>query len=726
MNPRTALGDFLSPTNRRKRCARRRADPALADAALECAVRSHPPSPQTSVRREVRLEEERFPSSALAYNPKFRLEGTMSSDRVENEVARYRAQGARINAGSITLAQDEVLARLRRFGRKCGKSFEGFKSLEQELVVYKVLEREDVLAVMPTGSGKSLTYQFPAHCAPDQITLVVSPLRALMKQHAELPGAIRIDSDTMFEDRPDVWRSLRDGERFILLISPEMLVRQHERLAQLPIGRFVVDEVHCLSDWGHDFRPHYWWVSHYLRRLEVERGGDHIPRLLLTATANERVLKDIERHFPEVANPETHVIAPLGRTELVLSAQEVTTPATRLRALVRFLERQKTRPLPADTQRRGIAFNLEAVGGDDDDRDLKRVERWKANEVVTLLRENGFPKTYAFASRGMSSTERDEAIAAFENATPRAGQVTVVVATNAFGMGMDYDGIPFVCHLYPRPSLSEYWQQVGRAGRGFEGADSWAEALALFSEEDEQYALRFAKAPALDGLINSFTIPLHGRMYVWKRGGAEMCLEGEGGGRTQFSRLLEELQNLGLVSSTPERVTVPRGTLRYAVDLDLLRRAATKRALDELRNGRFRSSKRLRKVFRYLAIAARSKEREHIVLDQTDYNEDRYGTVLQRLNRWVDIGALARDDRHPRTGEVRLLRVGRNLMDGHIQRIAEDADEWAAHKQNGVAELMDVLRASSPAERRRRVLRHFGEKERRPPPAFDLPTWLQQ
>lgn len=650
----------------------------------------------------------------------------MPSPTIEATVATYRENGARIGEGTARLASDALVSRLRRFGRTCRKTFSGFKSPEQELVVYKVLEGEDVLAVMPTGSGKSLTYQFPAHCTPDRITLVVSPLRALMKQHAELPGAIHIDADVGLDDRPEIWRALTDGERCILLISPEMLARQHERLAKLPIGRFVVDEVHCLSDWGHDFRPHYWWVSHFLRRLEVERGEGHIPRLLLTATANERVLQDVAHHFPEVADPATHVIAPLGRTELVLAAQEVTTPATRLRALVRFLERQKVRPLPAGTPRRGIAFNLEAVGAEDDARNPKTVERWKANEVVTLLREHGFSKTYAYSARGMTAVEREEVIDAFERATPRAGQVTVVVATNAFGMGMDYDGIPFVCHLYPRPSLSEYWQQVGRAGRGFEGTDSWAEALALFNDDDEQYALRFAKAPALDGLINAFTIPLHGWMYVWNRGGAEMCLEGEGGGRTRFSRLLEELQEIGLVAKTPVRVSVPRATMRYAVDLDLLKRAATQRALEELRYGRFRTAKRLRKVFRYLAIAARSKEREYILLDQTDYNEDRYGTVLQRLNRWVDIGALARDDGHRRTGEVRLLRVGRNLTDAQLARIAEDADEWAAHKQGQVKELMDVLRASSPSERRRRILRHFGERERRVPIAFDLPTWLSQ
>lgn len=641
------------------------------------------------------------------------------------ELERYRRRGARVDGNADRVDRNILVAKLQRFGRRCGIDIADFKSAEQELVVFKVLEDEDVLAIMPTGSGKSLTYQFPAHCRFEAVTLVVSPLKVLMSQHAEIPGAVRLDSDTQIEDRPEVWDDLKTGRKFILLVSPEMLAKQLDRIAKLPLGRFVVDEVHCLSDWGHDFRPHYWWVSHFLYRLEKMRGRGKIPRLLLTATANERVLKDVARHFPEVQYPSAHISALLGREEILLAAHEVTSPQDRLRALVRFLKRQRTRDLPPGTSRRGIIFNLEAVGGRDD-LDPSSSSRWKANQVVSFLKEAGFSRTYSYTSRGMNMNERLATLEAFKDASPRRGQVTIVVATNAFGMGMDFQRIPFVAHLYPRPSLSEYWQQVGRAGRGFEDTSAWAETLALYDGEDELYALRFAKAPALDGLVNAFTIPLHGWMYVWKKGGAEMCLEGDGGGKTRFSYLLACLQEIGLVAATPKKVTVPRNTIRYRVDLGMLRRSSTGEALVDLREGRFQSSKRLRKVFRYLAIAARSKEREYILLDQTDYSEDKYGTVLQRLNRWVDLGLLERDHRETHSGYIRLMRVGANLVDSHISKIAENGEEWANHKRRQVAELMDVLRARSPAERRRRILKHFGEKASHPQTQFDVPSWLHR
>ncbi|MHB8392635.1 MAG: DEAD/DEAH box helicase, partial [Acidobacteriaceae bacterium] len=419
-----------------------------------------------------------------------------------------------------SIEKEELRKRLRSFARDCKlESVTDFKSLQQEEVVRRALEGKDVLAIMPTGAGKSLTYQFPAYLSSNLITLVVSPLKALMNQQATFPGAVALNSDKDFDQQQQVWVQLKQKKKFILLVSPEMLARQHKRLAKLPIGRFVVDEVHCLSDWGLDFRPQYWWVAHFLRCVERERGGGHIPRLLLTATANKHVLADIAHHFPEVEDKTTHVCAPLARPELVLSALEVNGRTARLNALVKFLKRQQTRDLPPNTPRRGIVFNLEAVSTKSDDDGLPNdgVDRLKANQVVAYLKKRGIKKAYAYASKGkdMDAAERKRTLSAFEAASPRKGQVTVVVATTAFGMGMDFASVPFVSHLYPRPTVSEYWQQVGRAGRGMETGH--AETLALCSKEDDRYALRFAKAPALDGLLNAFTVPLHGWLYAFKR-----------------------------------------------------------------------------------------------------------------------------------------------------------------------------------------------------------------
>jgi len=640
---------------------------------------------------------------------------------IQTRLTDYQRRGVTIDGEFCD--REDLLRALARFSTRIGRSFENFKSPEQELVTWKVLHAEDVLAVMPTGAGKSLTYQLPAYLTRSKVTLVISPLKALMEQHAELPWAHCITSDVDLEERKGILEDLRSGKKKnILLVSPEMLARQHRKIARLDIGRFVVDEVHCLSDWGHDFRPHYWWVSHFLRLIE-SRKGRRIPILLLTATADAHVLKDIRMHFPQVDHARTHVRARLGREEIVLSAREVTSAGQRLRLLRRFLKRQAQRPLPPGTKRRGIVFNLEAVGGDDEEPDLRNGTRLKADQVVRWLRKHGFRKSYPYASRGMTAEEKRKTIRHFERARRSKGQLTVVVATNAFGMGMDYERVPFVCHLYPRPSVMEFWQQVGRAGRGMPGKH-WAEALALHSRDDLTYAARFAKAPALDGLLNAFTIPLHGWMYVWSRRGAEMCMEGPAGGATRFSRLLGDLQDLGVVGTTGHRVSVPKGTARYRVNLKELRKASTQKKLDQLQKARYGKAKRLRKVFRYLRIAALSRPRRYILLDQTEYKLDKMGTVLQRLNRWVDIGMLERDDDHWHPGEILLRRVGTNLTETQIQLIANDARAWARHKIDGVERVGNVLRARSPYDRRRRLSRHFGERAAPQRPKATLPAWL--
>lgn len=636
---------------------------------------------------------------------------------VTTALRRYRREQRSDNADE---SGDRVHRELLLFARAFGKPFAGFKSAEQELVIRKVIAGESVLAVMPTGSGKSLTYQLPAFIDRKRVTLVISPLKALMEQHAELPLARCINSDTELEQRSKIWKDLKEGKRNILLVSPEMLARQYARLARLPIGRFVVDEVHCVSDWGHDFRPHYWWVSHYLRQIEKKRGQGRIPRLLLTATADRRVLQDIRLHFPEVDRRDAVVRASIGREEIVLCAKNVHSAKQRVAILTRFLERQRTRALPSGTARRGIVFNLEAVGGEEEV-DLTNRDRLKADQVASLLRRRGFRKAYAYASRGMKAEQRKDVLSKFEAASARKGQITVVVATNAFGMGMDYAAVPFVCHLYPRPTVVEYWQQVGRAGRGLDTGHR-AEALALYSRGDFKYALRFAKAPALDGLLNAFTIPVHGWMYVWTRHGADMCLLGRGGGRTRFSRLLADLQEEGVVELAPQKVEALRGVVRYRVDIRRLRSASGREALEKLAR-KYSTTKRLRKVFRYLRIAMHSRQHQCIVLDQTDYKADRMGTVLQRLNRWVDNGLLQRDDRAA-AGQIRLRVVGRNLTTARIRRIVAEAHAWGKHKKVSVLAALTVLKARSPRERRRRVMRHFGERRAAGPIGTAIPPWL--
>ena len=330
------------------------------------------------------------------------------------ELAQYQKHG--IPATNMRLTRAMLIDQLKGFGSAIGKDYEDFKSLMQELVVWRTLAGLDTLAVLPTGAGKSLCFQLPAYCTAGtgQLTLVISPLRALMTMFAGLSNTYGVfHSDIALEKDQETWNDLSTGEKYVLLVGPEKLAQynfqkklcQQMKRHKLRFARFVVDEVHCLSDWGHDFRPHYWWVAHHLRTVEkAMRVKPAIPRLLLTATADKQVIRDIAQHFPEVEDPRNHVRASVEREELFLCARKVNSLTNRKKALIKFLGRQATRQLPKDVKRRGIVYNRLAVREEDSEDDgnnsLKKDGYLSTNEVVKFLREKGFTRTFPFATGG--------------------------------------------------------------------------------------------------------------------------------------------------------------------------------------------------------------------------------------------------------------------------------------------------------------------------------------
>lgn len=187
----------------------------------------------------------------------------------------------------------------------------------------------------------------------------------------------------------------------------------------------------------------------------------------------------------------------------------------------------------------------EAVGPglDSESRVSKRRQRYKADELVELF-EGLFSSRCAiralpFSARGQEAEDRERATRFFERARSTPGQVRAVVATSAFGMGMDYSKVPTVLHFYPRSNLSEYWQQVGRSGRGFDIEQSWwAEALALYSHGDMTRAYFQSQAQALDGIINSFSIPAFNNLVAWEKppGSGQVWLHSPTGRLTKFHR----------------------------------------------------------------------------------------------------------------------------------------------------------------------------------------------
>jgi ATP-dependent DNA helicase RecQ len=302
----------------------------------------------------------------------------------------------------------------------------------QEAVIGHLLEGCSAAAVFPTGAGKSLCYQLPALLLPG-LTLVVSPLIALMKDQIDALGrrgvaAARIDSTLSAEETRQILGAVRSGALRLLYVAPERFnnERFRESMRQVPISLFAVDEAHCISEWGHNFRPDYLKLPDFGRLCGAERV------LALTATAPPQVLADICRGFD--IDPARAVRTGFHRPNLKL----LTTP---VRAAQRddLLVRRLAEGVPGPT----IVYVT-----------LQRT----AEDVAALLTEAGLPAQAYHA--GMEDEERARVQDRF-----LASNNAVVVATIAFGMGVDKADIRRVVHYNLPKSLESLAQEIGRAGR---------------------------------------------------------------------------------------------------------------------------------------------------------------------------------------------------------------------------------------------------------------------
>jgi ATP-dependent DNA helicase RecQ len=317
----------------------------------------------------------------------------------------------------------------------------------QEALVRAVLEGRDVLAVMPTGSGKSLGFQLPALMLPGT-TLVVSPLISLMKDQVDELGrrgvrAAAIHSMQAAEARADAMRDARSGRLRLLYVAPERFASDYfvQALRDVPVARFVVDEAHCVSEWGHDFRPDYRRLREAAAACARGDGREGRPPLAaFTATATPEVRDDIVE------------LLGLVRPHVIVAGFD--RPNIHLRVMPVAGENEKHRVLA------GLVGARRAL--------VYASTRKKAEAAAATLQGAGIEAAAYHA--GLEDDERTRVQEAFAS-----GAVRVVCATNAFGMGIDRPDVDAVIHVDITGSVEAYYQEIGRAGR--DGRDATATLL---------------------------------------------------------------------------------------------------------------------------------------------------------------------------------------------------------------------------------------------------------
>ncbi|WMN61770.1 RecQ family ATP-dependent DNA helicase (plasmid) [Pseudoalteromonas xiamenensis] len=318
--------------------------------------------------------------------------------------------------------------------------FSSFRSGQRETITH-LLKGQSAIAIFPTGSGKSLCYQLPALLLPN-LTLVVSPLLALMQDQVAFLrskgiAAASIESSQSKAEQQHIMAQIQSGELKILMVSVERLKNERFRqwIANIPISMLVVDEAHCISEWGHNFRPDYIKLPFYQQQLQIPQV------LLLTATATKKVQMDMAQRF--AIAPNNIIQTGFYRPNLHLSVVPKS-PEEKMPYLVKALSKKPGASI--------VYVSLQQ----------------QAEDVAKQLQAAGL-KAKAYHA-GMDDTTRQAVQAAF-----MADELDVVVATIAFGMGVDKSNIRFVIHYELPKSLENYAQEIGRAGR--DGKQSYCVVL---------------------------------------------------------------------------------------------------------------------------------------------------------------------------------------------------------------------------------------------------------